>query len=121
MDRDEVLAACAAMPGASEEYPFGESTAVFKVEGKIFALVALHEKTGSVSVKCDPDLALVLRDRHVAVRPGYHLNKQHWNTVDLDGSVPHDEIAEMLEHSYDRVVRGLPRAARQRLTPDMDR
>lgn len=115
MTRDEVLALCADQHGAVEDYPFGDDIAVFKVEGKVFALVSLSGDPGTVSLKCDPDRALELRAMHDAVRPGYHLNKRHWNTVDLDGTVDDDELREMIEHSYELVVNGLPKAKRLRL------
>jgi predicted DNA-binding protein (MmcQ/YjbR family) len=115
MTRDEALGVCAGFPEAVEEYPFGDGVAVFKVGGRIFALVALDGNTGSVSLKCDPGLALEWRARYSAVRPGYHLNKRHWNTVDFDGSVDDEELREMIDHSYDLVVRRLPRAIRDRL------
>ena len=85
--RDRVMAACGAKPGAAEDYPFGDEVAVFKVAGKMFALVSLGPAPGSVSLKCDPGLAGGLRGRYAAITPGYHLNKRHWNTVTLDGSV----------------------------------
>jgi predicted DNA-binding protein (MmcQ/YjbR family) len=115
MHRDDVLAFCAGMTGAFEDYPFGDGVAVFKVEGKMFALVMLDGDPGFVNLKCDPDLARELRTRYAAVRPGYHANKRHWNSVDLDGSVPADELREMIEHSYELVVDGLPQASRRRL------
>jgi predicted DNA-binding protein (MmcQ/YjbR family) len=113
--RDEALDACSRLPGAVEDYPFGDEVAVFKVGGKMFALVALTGDPGSVSLKCDPDHALELRALHAAVRPGYHLNKRHWNTVELDGSVADAEVEEMLDHSYELVVRGLSRKVRDSL------
>ena len=115
MTRDEALGQCSGYPGAAEEYPFGDGVAVFKVGGRIFALVSLEGNPGSVSLKCDPGLALDWRARYPAVRPGYHLNKRHWNTVELDGSVDEDELGEMIDHSYDLIVRRLPRALRDRL------
>ncbi|MGX9791851.1 MmcQ/YjbR family DNA-binding protein [Mycobacterium sp. MMS18-G62] len=115
MTRDDVLGLCADFPGAVEEYPFGDGVAVFKVGGRIFALVALDGTPGSVSLKCDPGLALEWRARYAAVRPGYHLNKRHWNSVELDGLVDDDELREMIDHSYDLVVRRLPKAIRDRL------
>lgn len=75
----------------------------------MFALVSLEGSRGYVNLKCDPDLALELRARHAAVRPGYHANKRHWNTVDLDGSIDDDEVREMIVHSYELVVGRLPR------------
>jgi predicted DNA-binding protein (MmcQ/YjbR family) len=115
MTRDDVLDLCSGLPAAVEDYPFGDGAAVFKVGGRMFALVALEGNPGSVNLKCDPALALELRVRYSAVRPGYHMNKRHWNTVDLDGSVPDGELREMIEHSYELIVTGLPRAQRDRL------
>lgn len=98
-----------------EDYPFGDGVAVFKVGGRMFALVSLDGDPGSVNLKCDPDIAVDLRARHPAVRPGYHQNKRHWNTVELDGSIPDGELEEMIDHSYELVVGQLPRAQRTRL------
>jgi predicted DNA-binding protein (MmcQ/YjbR family) len=114
--RDVVMAACSAKPGAVQDYPFGGEVAVFKVAGRMFALVPLGETPGSVSLKCDPDLAVDLRDRYRGITPGYHLNKRHWNTVALDGSVPGEEVLDLIAHSYDLVVAGLTRDQRDRLT-----
>jgi predicted DNA-binding protein (MmcQ/YjbR family) len=113
--RDRVLAACSAKPGAVEDYPFGDEVAVFKLAGRMFALVSLGLPPGSVSLKCDPDLAAGLRARYAAITPGYHLNKRHWNTVELDGSVPGGELLELIDHSYELVVARLPRAQRNEL------
>ena len=110
--RDRVIAACSAKPGSAEDYPFGDEVAVFKVAGKMFALVTLGPALGSVSLKCDPDLAAGLRRRHAAITAGYHLNKRHWNTVELDGSVPEDELLDLIDHSYELVVARLSRAER---------
>jgi predicted DNA-binding protein (MmcQ/YjbR family) len=113
--QDRVLAECGAKPGSAEDYPFGDGVAVFKVAGRMFALVPLGEDAGSVSLKCDPDLAADLRRRYAAITPGYHLNKRHWNTVLLDGSVPDEELSELIDHSYQLVVARLPRARRREL------
>jgi predicted DNA-binding protein (MmcQ/YjbR family) len=110
-----VLAACSAKPGAVEDYPFGDEVAVFKVAGRMFALVPLGAAPPSASLKCDPGLAIALRDRYAGITPGYHLNKRHWNTVVLDGSVPGEEVLELIDHSYDLVVARLTRAERDRL------
>jgi predicted DNA-binding protein (MmcQ/YjbR family) len=83
---------------------------VFKVGGKIFAIAALDEVPATVNLKCDPDLALDLRDRFEEVRPGYHMNKKHWNTVDIDGGVPEAELREMIDHSYDLVAKAQPKS-----------
>jgi predicted DNA-binding protein (MmcQ/YjbR family) len=115
MTRDEVVAICASFPNAVQDYPFGDGVAVFKIGGRMFALVSLDGDPGSVNLKCDPDIALDLRARHAAVRPGYHQNKRHWNTVELDDSIADDEIREMIDHSYELVVSRLPRSQRARL------
>jgi predicted DNA-binding protein (MmcQ/YjbR family) len=114
MTRDDVLAYCTTLPGASEDYPFGDGVGVFRVGGRMFALVMLDGTPGFVNLKCEPELAGELRARYVAVRPGYHMNKRHWNSVDLDGSLDADELREMIDHSYDLIVRRLPRASRPR-------
>jgi predicted DNA-binding protein (MmcQ/YjbR family) len=115
MTREQVLAICGSFPKAVEDYPFGDGVAVFKVGGRMFALVSLDGDQGSVNLKCDPDIGVDLRARHAAVRPGYHQNKRHWNTVELDGSISDDELGEMIDHSYELVVGQLSRAQRARL------
>ena len=115
--RDEAFRVCGAKPGAAETYPFGDGAAVFKVAGKMFALIALGPEPGSVSLKCDPEYAVDLRRRYPAITAGYHLNKRHWNTVELDGSVPGDELLELIDQSYDLVVASLTRAQRSGLAP----
>jgi predicted DNA-binding protein (MmcQ/YjbR family) len=113
--RDQVLDLCASLPGTAEDYPFGDDVAVFKVAGKMFALVSLAGEPGSVNLKCDPEWALELRAMYEAVRPGYHQDKRHWNTIELDGTVDDTELREMIDHSYQLVVSRLPRNQRIRL------
>ena len=115
MNRDSLLRYLDDRPGSVEDYPFGDDVAVFKVGGRVFALCALSGQPGSVSLKCDPTLAEALRERYPAVTPGYHLNKRHWNTIELDGSVPGDELAELVDHSWELVVAKLPRREREAL------
>ena len=103
---------CLGLAGASEEFPFGDEVSVFKVGGKMFALSMLDGEPLQVSVKCDPELAVQLRASHPAITPGYHLNKRHWNTITLDGSVPDEMVADLLGDSYDLVVASLPKARR---------
>jgi predicted DNA-binding protein (MmcQ/YjbR family) len=103
---------CLSFAGAEETFPFGTRTSVFKVEGKMFALSALDGDPLSVSLKCEPGLAEALRATHPAVTPGYHLNKRHWNTVALDGSLSDETVCDMIEDSYDLIVNKLPRARR---------
>jgi predicted DNA-binding protein (MmcQ/YjbR family) len=98
---------CLAFPGAGEQFPFTPGLSVFKVAGKMFALSRLDEQPLTVSLKCEPELAEQLRDSYPAIRPGYHLNKRHWNTVDIDGSLPDHLVLDMVEDSYDLVMAGL--------------
>jgi predicted DNA-binding protein (MmcQ/YjbR family) len=106
---DELRRWCLEQRGAEETFPFGEEVSVFKVGGKIFALSALRSRPLSVSVKCEPELAVQLRQTYPAIRPGYHLNKRHWNTITLDGSLPDAMVRDLVEDSYDLVA---PRARR---------
>lgn len=112
----EIWAAyCKGLKGAVEDYPFGPEPLVMKVGGKMFALLGVNDGIANISLKCEPHMAELLRMQHEAVKPGYHLNKKHWNTVTLDGSIPDDEVREMIDHSYELVVRGLTRAQRAEL------
>ena len=101
--------------GAKEDFPFDEKTLVFKVMGKIFALVALDEDPLRINLKCDPEHAEALRAVYPAVKPGYHMNKEHWNTVILDGSIQDEVIFEMIDDSYHLVVQKLKKADRKRV------
>ncbi len=118
VDLDTVLAHCLAKPGAGSGRPFGPGALVLKVAGKIFAILGDDAEPPTVSLKCEPELAVVLRETHAAVAPGYHLAKRHWNTVRLDGSVPDDEVLSWIDDSYDLVVDTLPRRVRTRLLDD---
>jgi predicted DNA-binding protein (MmcQ/YjbR family) len=100
----------------TEGTPFGPDSLVYKVMGKMFALIAWETTPLQITLKSDPDDALALRAMYPAVRPGYYMNKQFWNTITLDGSIPEDEILEMIDISYDLVVKGLKKADRFRLT-----
>ena len=115
MNPAELRDHCLSLTGAEETFPFGAETSVFKVAGKMFALSQLGAESLRVSLKCDPELAEGLRGAHAAVLPGYHLNKRHWNTVIVDGSLPDETIRDMIEDSYDLVVSKLPRARRRAL------
>ena len=98
-----------------EDFPFGPEMSVFKVGGKMFAISALDRTPLEVSVKSEPELAVDLRDTYAAIRPGYHLNKRHWNTVTLDGSLPDQLIRDLVQDSYDLVVSALPKRTRTQL------
>jgi predicted DNA-binding protein (MmcQ/YjbR family) len=115
MDLEEFREYCLSKVGATESMPFGEGVLVFKVAGKIFALAALDEIPATVNLKCDPDLALELRDQYEQVQPGYHMNKKHWNTVEIGSGIPDAELRKMIHHSYELVVEGLPKKTREKL------
>ena len=114
IDRESLTSRCAGKPGVIAEFPFGPEVLVYKVLGKMFALIP-EDGPLQISLKCDPMLAVMLRDTYTAVTPGYHLNKRHWNTVAIDGEVPDDEILEMVDNSYALVVKSLPKAERKKL------
>jgi predicted DNA-binding protein (MmcQ/YjbR family) len=99
----EIRSHCLAMPGATEEYPFGPATTVFKVGGKIFAIASLATDPLTVSLKCEPELSELLRAGHDSIVPGYHLNKRHWITVTLGGDAPDSLVRDLVEDSYDLV------------------
>src|SRR3977135_3523767 len=115
MDAVEFREYCLTKPKATEGTPFGETVLVFKVAGKMFALMSPDEVPATANLKCDPDLALELRDRYEQVRPGYHMNKKHWNTVVIDGVIPPAAARKMIDDSYDLVVQSLPKARRGKL------
>lgn len=108
MNFDRFRAICQSFQDVSEEFPFGPETVVYKVGGKIFALAGI-DLFESINLKCDPDMALELREKYDAVSPGYHMNKKHWNTVLTDQSISDKTITEWIKHSYDLVAAKLPR------------
>lgn len=115
MDLQRLRIYCLAKPGATESRPFGPDALVMKVRGKMFAIIADQAKPPTVSLKCEPDVAVALRGAHAGVNAGYHLNKRHWNTVSLDGAILDDDVLGWVDDSYDLVVDGLPRAVRSAL------
>ena len=115
MDAASLRTHCLNFAGSTETFPFGPETSVFKVAGKMFALSRLGQEPLEVSLKCEPALAERLREAHPAVRPGYHLNKRHWNTVTLGGSITDSMLEDMIEDSYDLVVSRLSRPRRRAL------
>lgn len=114
-DIESVRAALLARPAAEETYPFDITTLVVKVAGKMFALLDLTSAPPQVSLKCDPDRAALLRAEHAAIAPGYHLNKRHWITLTLDGSLDDTLVNDLIDELYRLVVAGLSRAERARL------
>lgn len=104
MDHKTVEGYILSMPNARLDYPFGEDVAVYKVGDKMFALIAEGKEPMRISLKCDPELAKLLRQKYETVLEGYHLNKKHWNTIILTGQLPWEEIQVLIRHSYDLVV-----------------
>ncbi len=115
MHLEDAIAHCLSQAHASEEMPFGPDVLVYKVGGKMFAWTEPEAFPSKLNLKCEPMRALDLRDRFEAIRPGYHMNKRHWNTVTLNGTLPAPLLRELIEHSYQLVVRGLPRKVREKL------
>jgi len=115
MSREELVGYCLSLKGAVSDFPFGPEAQVFKVMGKMFALVPTDAPL-RISLKCDPTWAVILRETYAAVTPAYHMNKRHWNGITMDGSIPDDEVLEMIDHSYQLVVKSLTLAQRQALS-----
>ncbi len=114
MNIEELRDHCLHLKGVTEDFPFGEETLVFRVGGKIFLLIGLTE-ANRFNVKCDPELAAELRERYSEVKPGYHMNKKHWNTVYMDGQLTHKQLCEMMDHSYDLVLKSLPKKTQEEI------
>lgn len=114
MTLEAFRAHCMRKPGFSEDFPFGPETLVFRVAGKIFALMDA-DAFQSVNLKCDPERAIELREQYEGIVPGYHMNKQHWNTVDAKGAVPGKLVLELADHSYELVKASLPKKVREAL------
>jgi predicted DNA-binding protein (MmcQ/YjbR family) len=105
---------CIAKPGITESFPFGEDTLVFKISDKIFLLTSLSQPN-RFKVKCDPEIAVILREEHPEIIPGYHMNKRHWNTVYLDGNLPENLIKQQIDQSYNLVFKSLPKSKQQEI------
>jgi predicted DNA-binding protein (MmcQ/YjbR family) len=116
----EIRAHCRTRPGAGEDFPFGPEVLACKICGRIFALLFLTTSPLAINLKCDPLRAAQLRQYYPAIRPGYHMNKRHWNTVVLDGSIPPEVFFSLVDDSYALVVAGLPKAVRPPATPPQE-
>ncbi|MDO3625819.1 MmcQ/YjbR family DNA-binding protein [Mucilaginibacter sp. BT774] len=114
MNIEEIREYCLAKPGVTEDMPFGEDTLVFRVGGKLFLLTSLSQGD-RFNVKCDPERAIELREQHTDIQPGYHMNKKHWNTVYTNGTLSRRQICDMIDHSYDLVLKSLPKNIRERI------
>jgi predicted DNA-binding protein (MmcQ/YjbR family) len=104
---------CLSKKSVTEGFPFGEETLVFKVMGKIFLIVPLNTSPLQFNAKCDPEKAIALREEYMAIQPGYHQNKKHWNTVTADGSLSAALLKEMIDDSYNLIVQSLPKKLRE--------
>ncbi|MBG9375887.1 MmcQ/YjbR family DNA-binding protein [Panacibacter sp. DH6] len=116
MDVETLRSYCLAKKAVTEDFPFGEDTLVFRVMHKIFLLVSLSSSPLQFNAKCDPAKAIELREQYDAVQPGYHMNKKHWNTIVLDGSLPTKLVKEMIDDTYMLIVKSLPKKDREALT-----
>lgn len=114
MNIEDIRDYCLQKLFVTEGFPFGEETLVFKVAEKIFLLIGL-EQGNRFNVKCDPELAVELREQHPEIQPGYHMNKKMWNTVYTDGNLTVKQLREMIDHSYEQVVKGLPKKTKAEL------
>ncbi|MEN8203699.1 MAG: MmcQ/YjbR family DNA-binding protein [Bacteroidota bacterium] len=115
MNIEEIREYCLAKPGGTESFPFNDTALVFKVAGKMFALLDLSEEARGISLKCDPERAIELREQHPEVTPAWHFNKALWNSVDFTGNLSRDLILELISHSYELVVQGLKKKDREAL------
>jgi predicted DNA-binding protein (MmcQ/YjbR family) len=115
MNIEEIRKYCISKPGVTEGFPFNDTALVFKVYGKMFALLDLSEDARGISLKCDPELAADLREHHPEVTPAWHFNKVHWNGVDLQGNISFDMLKEWIDHSYDLVYYSLPAKKRSEI------
>ena len=106
MNVDDIITYCVSKAGVEEGFPFGEETLVFKVKGKIFLLVSLDCQPLQFNAKCDPERAIELREQYECIIPGYHMNKQHWNTIIIDNTLSKKQLKELIDHSYDLVAIG---------------
>ncbi len=115
MNIEELREYCLSKPQVTEGFPFDETTLVFKVGGKLFALTGLNRTPAAVNLKCDPEYALELRDSYENILPGYHMNKKHWNTVEYEYNLSDKLLKELIDHSYDLVVKSLTKKVRTEL------
>lgn len=110
MNLEQLRTYCLSKPDSEETLPFGPDTIVFTVKGKAFALTAVESERTRVNLKCDPEYAVELRDKYEDIIPGWHMNKKHWNTVYLDGSLKTKFIHALIDHSYEQVLAKMPKS-----------
>lgn len=114
MNIEQLRLYCLSKPNAEETFPFDEETPVYKVGGKIFLITGFEYNPCQFNVKCDPELAIELRERFPCVEPGFHMNKKHWNTITCDGSVSDKQLREWIDHSYELVLSSIPKGKEKR-------
>lgn len=116
MNIEEFREYCIAKKGVTESFPFDEKTLVFKVMGKMFALSGLEHIPAKANLKCDPEWAIELREEYDGlITPGFHMSKKHWNTVELEMNIPYKLVLEMIDHSYNLVIKGLTKKLKEEL------
>ena len=115
MNVEELREYCLSLKGTTECFPFDEVTLVFKVQGKMFALIPLENPATNICLKCDPDRAIALREEYSAITSAYHFNKTHWNSVFIDPMISRDLLCELIQHSYSLVVAGLTKKLKEEL------
>ena len=115
MNIEQIRDYCLKKDGVTEEFPFDEETLVFKVIGKMFLLASLDTIPLQINLKCNPEKAIELREEYEVVQPGYHMNKKHWNTIILDGSIQNKKFLEWIDHSYNLIVEGLRKTDQKKL------
>lgn len=113
---EDIRTYCLSFPTVTESFPFGPDVRVFKIlDSKMFALMGLDNDPPELNLKCDPFHAKLLRDTYEAIKPGYHMNKKHWNTVIVDGSIPEEQIKELIDESFHLVLQGMRKAEREKV------
>lgn len=115
MNIENITNYCLSKKGAIEDFPFDEETLVFKVGGKMFALIPLEKIPIRINLKCDPEKAIELREQYENVEPGWHMSKKYWNTITIDGNIRWSDLKEWIDHSYDQVVKGLKKSELEKL------
>ncbi len=115
MNTETLREHCINKPGVTESFPFGGDALVFKVGGKMFALLTTESQPTTINIKCDPERAVQLREENDAVTPGYHMNKAHWNTITIDGRVRSADVQTWIDHSYELVRKSLPKVVQAEL------
>lgn len=115
MNIENITNYCLSKKGAIEDFPFDEETLVIKVGGKMFVLIPLEKIPLQINLKCDPEKAIELREQYEYVQPGWHMSKKYWNTVIVDGNIRWSDLKKWIDHSYDEVVKGLPKKEKDKL------